>query len=82
MPESHLHRQAQALRLQPDEEFHGHRVPTLGHGVIEAPIEDDTVPFPEEDATMMVFERSSPSEEHCTLDPSKAAPSLYGYGLA
>jgi hypothetical protein len=43
--------------------------------VIEAPIEDDATPFPRDDAVMMVFRRSSPSEKHRVLDPSKGAPS-------
>jgi hypothetical protein len=46
-----------------------------GTEVVEAPIEDDVVPFPGEDAVMMVFGRSSPIEKHCVLDPSKGAPS-------
>jgi hypothetical protein len=46
-----------------------------GTEVIEAPIEDDATPFPRDDAVMMVFRRSSPSEKHRVLDPSKGAPS-------
>jgi hypothetical protein len=55
MPESHLRRQAKAPRLQPDEEFHDHRVPIQGMEIDEAPIEGDAVPFPGEDAVMMIF---------------------------
>jgi hypothetical protein len=44
-----------------------------GTEVIEAPIEDDVVPFPGEDVVMMVFERSSLSEKHHIFDPSKGA---------
>jgi hypothetical protein len=46
-----------------------------GTEVIEAPIEDHTMPFPGEDVVMTVFERSSPLEKHRALDPSKGAPS-------
>jgi hypothetical protein len=41
--------------------------------VVEAPIEDDVVPFPRDDAVMTVFRRSSPPEKHHVLDPSKGA---------
>jgi hypothetical protein len=34
-------------------------------------IEDDVVPFPREDAVMIVFGRSSPPEKHRVLNPSK-----------
>jgi hypothetical protein len=43
--------------------------------VVDAPIEDDAVPLPREDAVMMVFGRSSPPEKRCALDPSKRARS-------
>jgi hypothetical protein len=46
-----------------------------GMEVIEAHIEDDAVPFPGEDAVMMVFRRSLKPEKHRALDPSKGAPS-------
>jgi hypothetical protein len=42
-----------------------------GTEVIEAPNEDGAMPFPREDAVMMVFKRSSPPEKHRALGPSK-----------
>jgi hypothetical protein len=45
-----------------------------GTEVIEAPIEDDMVPFPGEDAVMTVFGWSSSPEKHRVLDPSKGTP--------
>jgi hypothetical protein len=49
-----------------------------GTEVIDAPIKDDVVPFPGEDAVMSIFRRSSPPEKHRALDPSKGSPSRGG----
>jgi hypothetical protein len=49
-----------------------------GIEVAEAPIKDNTTPFPREDVVMTVFGRSSPLEKHRTLDPSRGAPSHSG----
>jgi hypothetical protein len=43
--------------------------------VDEAPIEGDAMPFPREDAVMMIFGRHPLSEKHGMLDPSTGTPS-------
>jgi hypothetical protein len=73
--ESRLRRQAQALRLQLDEEFHDHGVSIPGMEVDEAPIEGDAEPFPREDVIMMIFGRHPSLEKHRRLDPRTGTPS-------
>jgi hypothetical protein len=46
----------------------------------EVPADDDTVPFPGEDAVMMIYDRRPSPERRCVPDPSLGSPARYGQG--
>jgi hypothetical protein len=51
-----------------------------GMEVNEAPIKDDVMPFPGEDAVLMIFRRQPSSEKCHVLDLSTGTPSRYDLG--